>query len=313
MSCPIPFPSVWDNTMRGAYVSCPRKFYWEFMRRLGPLDPSIHLHFGGCFAKGLEDFRRIYYDTAHITDCTHRFDAALAEGVRAILTEWGDFEAPEGETKNLDSCLLAFDAYLQHWAPATDYIKPYITRSGSPAVEFTFAIPLEDVLHPTTGEPLIYAGRFDMLAVYNEQLFVEDDKTTKQLGPTWPRQWPLRAQFIGYCWAAQEYGLPVAGTIVRGTAIYKDRFGFAESIIPSHKWKIARWREQLSLDLERAKADWRANRWGYDFDSACASYGGCSFQRLCDAPDAERWIEGNYAERHWNPLAADPTAPEEVK
>lgn len=298
------FPLVWDSTMRGSFVACPRKFYYEFMQRLAPSAVSIHLHFGGAFAAGLEEARREYYSRSHDTE------RALGAGVRGILTHWGDYEIEDEDPtpKTLENCLLAFDAYVSNWPFMSDYIQPYMAATG-PAVEYTFGLPLEDVRHPVTGEPLIYAGRFDLLGVYNTMLWVVDEKTTTRLGPTWTGQWPLRSQFMGYCWAAGEYGQPVAGAVVRGTAIKKYCFDFAESIIPLQQWKIDRWREQLSCDLNRAIQAWKAGYWDYDLDSACNSYSGCTFKRLCESPNPERWIDGYYVERFWNPLASDPTAP----
>lgn len=293
------FPMVWDNTMRGNFSTCPKKFFWEFIRCLGPAKTSIHLHFGACFAAGLEELRNQFYGNGL------DIEAAKAKGAAVIIAEWGEYEEESGHVKNLNTCLGAFDAYIEQYPPATDNIQPHMVN-GKPSVEFSFAIPIEEVIHPVTGDPLIYAGRFDMLGVYNDQLFVVDEKTTTSLGNSWLNQWDLRAQFTGYCWAAQQFNLPVAGAIVRGTSILKTKFGHAEVITYRPDWHINMWREQLVRDLKRAVRCYEEGYWDLSLDSGCTNYGGCTFKRLCDTPNPDLWVDSYFVERHWNPLQADP-------
>ena len=295
-------PQVIDNTMRTTFVSCPRKFYWEFIRKIGPSKTSIHLHFGACFAAGLETARLAFYEAG-------KSEAdALHEGLLRILSEWGDYEPDERGNKNLPTCLLALEAYVEAHPFADDPIQPYITQNGKPAVEFTFAIPL-DILHPG-GEAFLYAGRFDMLGIYNNQLFVVDEKTTSQLGPSWMNSWDLRSQFTGYCWAAREHNLPVVGAVARGTCILAKEIKHADVITYRPDWQITRWYEQLHRDLARMVQAAEANTWDYSLADTCTAYGGCPYKRLCESPNPERYIPIYYTERTWNPLAADPLNPE---
>ena len=165
------FPRVWDSTIRSSFVACPEMFRLEFIERIGPSATSVHLHFGATFASAMEVSRKTYYnsDTPSVTQ-------AMAAGFRTIISEWGDYDPGENSNKSLHSCLAAFAAYTQQWPFDTDYIQPHMS-DGRPAVEFSFGIPLP-ITHPTTGEPIIYAGRFDLLGEYQKQLFVVDEKTT---------------------------------------------------------------------------------------------------------------------------------------
>lgn len=294
------FPVIWDSTQRGAFTSCPKKFYWEFYRNLGPQTTSVHLHFGACLASALEVARLAFYRE------NYDQDKSIGLGLKALFAAWGDYEDGH-DVKTFANCCQAFIDYCDAYPFGSDHIQPYKKEDGSPAVEFSFAIPIPEVLHPVSGEPLIYAGRFDMLGVYNQQLFIVDEKTTGQLGNSWLRQWDLRAQFTGYCWAAQQYGYPVAGAVVRGIAPRKKgSVDFAEAITyrPSHI--ISSWREQLSRDLQRAVSCYTEGYWDVNYDSTCASYGGCQFTRLCESPTPEDWISTYFVERNWNPLHKDP-------
>lgn len=197
----------------------------------------------------------------------------------------------------------ALVAYFDHWNLATDHIKPHRLDSGKLMTEVSFCLPIPNTKHPETGEQLLYAGRYDMLAARNSVLLVEDDKTTSKLGSTWGNTWELRSQFTGYCWGAREFGLPVAGTLVRGISILKNEFGFAEILTYRPAWLIDKWLEQLQWDLLQMCESYYAGTWQQDLDEACMSYNrACDFMTLCATPNPEPLIPINYGTRIWDPL-----------
>ena len=298
------FPNVIDNTLRKDFSSCPLKAFYAHFNRLGPVEPSIHLHFGGAFARGLEVTRKAFY--------TQGLDAQQAEelGREAITAFWGEYpQDGNGTVKSLARCLDAHECYFVEYPLHSDHIKPYITPDGKAGVEFTFALILP-FQHPETGDPLTYAGRFDMLGIYNDTLFVVDEKTSTALGASWGNQWDLASQFTGYCFAAQSYDYPVSGAIVRGVGLLKSQTTFAQHITYRPKWMLDQWYEQLLRDVERMLFYWdqyknSSRRFDQNLGDACSAYGACTFRRLCLSPNPENWISGYYAERHWNPLAQD--------
>jgi len=289
------FPTVIDSTMLSDYLACPRKFHWSYVRKLQLARPSIHLHFGGCFAAALDAVRQSFY--GH-----HQSQSqALCVGFRILCQKWGTEELDSFPPKTFFSCVELLQYYLEIHPLETDPIQPYLRMDGTPATEFTFAIPLE-VMHPETNQPILYAGRFDLLGLYNGSLFVVDEKTTTQLGPGWLSQWNLRGQFLGYCWAAQQYGYPVAGAVVRGLCIRQSGFDHAEPIVYAPNWLLREWETHVQHQLGRLITDWRASYWDKNFDNACTHYGGCQFRQLCETNNPEPWIETHYAPRTWNPL-----------
>jgi hypothetical protein len=293
------FPTVIDSTIRASFVECPKKFYWSFIRKLGPKEGSADLIAGGSFAKGLEVARKLFYLEGH-----DKF-RAMEYGIAAAIEEYGDFECPPHKAnKSLDRVIEALGYYFTTWPLDTDYIKPHKWDGGG-GIEFTFSLPME-LAHPATGEPLVYAGRCDMIAEYNQQLWVVDEKTTSQLGATWADKWNLRSQFTGYVKAAQSFGLPVAGAIIRGVSFLKRSNDHAEAMTARPQWMIDRWWEQLHRDVERMLHCWHEEYFDYNLDESCNAYGGCPFSRLCLTPEPEAWIEGNYGTRDWNPLAKQP-------
>lgn len=293
--------------MRGDRASCHTKAYYSFGRKLGPKLGSVDLIAGGAFAKGLEVVRLLYYGKQAT------FPEALEHGMLAAVESYGNFQTPEGkDQKSVVRVVQALEAYFQQYPPDTDHIQPMYDSNGKPMVEFTFGIPLP-ITHPDSGEPIIYAGRFDMVGLYNDQIFCVDEKTTSQLGPTWPAKWNLRSQFTGYTWACQQYGKPAVGAIVRGVSFLKDKFGHSEAIQQRPQWMIDQWYEQLLRDIEGWKRDYVEGWYDQDFNDACAEYGGCPFQRLCTSAEPENWIEGHYAVRDWDPLKKVPYVQPEQK
>jgi hypothetical protein len=294
---PAILPEVIDSTMVGEFVACPTKFYYSFCRQLGPVYPSIDLHAGGAFARGLEVLRKAYYGPEKLS-----LAASLERAMLEAMAFFGDVVVPDfKEAKGVDRVVTALAAYIEHFPPATDHIQPNYGSDGNPMVEFTFSVPLP-IKHPTTGNPFIYAGRFDMVGLYNGQLLGVDEKTTSQLGPTWSSKWNLRGQFTGYCWALHQFDLPVVGMVARGISFLKKSHGFEESIQMRPKWMIDQWYEQLLRNVERMSAAWTSGWFDQDFGETCAAYSGCPFQILCQSATPEDWIHGRFGKREWNPL-----------
>jgi len=296
------FPEVIDNTARSAFRKCEQYTVYQTFNKIKPATPSIHLHAGAAFARGLEMTRRAFYED--------KLDAetALAKGLEALIIFYGDFNAPEDSVKSCERMAQGLISYFNQYPLATDYIKPYyMQHSDAYGIEFSFAIPIEDngvpLLHPETGNPILYAGKFDMLAEKEGVLFVEDEKTTSQLGNSWLKQWDLDSQFTGYCWGAKSYGLPVAGAIIRGVSFLKASNGHAEAVIFRPQWQIDRWHKELVRDVKRMLEIYKTREYSMALDkSICGNYGGCSFEMLCTSPNPEQWIPINFVENTWNPL-----------
>ena len=187
-----PFPKVLDSTIIANFRSCPRKFELEFLNHWKPQTPSVHLHAGAAYAKGLEVARQSYYEDGE------NESTAIARGLAALIQAYGDFECPPDSAKSLERTAGAFEFYFDQYPLATDQAVPTVLPSGKRAIEFSFAEPI-DILHPETGDPIIYCGRMDMCVDYAGGVFGHDDKTSSSLGASWSRQWDLRSQFTGYC------------------------------------------------------------------------------------------------------------------
>ena len=290
-----PFPSVIDSSMMAAFKSCPQKGYLEFIEHWKMRDQSVHLHAGGAYAHGIEKARVAYYIDG--------LDAqtAIALGVGALLEFYGDFQCPPESPKSAERTAGALEYYFSQYRLGEDKAIPMILPGGKRGIEFSFLEPL-DIVHPVTGDPLLYSGRMDMMCSYEGMHLGEDDKTTSQLGASWPRQWDLRSQFTGYVWGAGRAGIKLDGFLVRGVSILKTKYDTLQAITYRPAWLIERWYEQLNKDIERMIQCWESGYWDFNLDHACAEYGGCPFKSVCQMRDPAALLNQQFQRRKWDPV-----------
>lgn len=290
----MPFPAAIDSTILAAFRACPTKCHREYIQHYKPRTPSIHLHAGAAFAKGLEVARRAFYEEGADEE------VAVAQGLGALLRAYGDFDSGD-HAKSLERMAGAYEYYLTQYPLTTDNAQPLLLPESKRAIEFSFAEPLP-ILHPETGDPIIYCGRADMIATFAEGTYIFDDKTATSLGPSWAKQWEMRSQFSGYCWAAREAGIPVNGVLVRGVSILKTKYDTQQAITSRSPWELDRWYEQSCRDIQRMVDSYELGQWDYNLDHACAEFGGCTFTTACKSPDPQPWLDLYFIRRVWDPL-----------
>lgn len=289
------FPVAIDSTMLGAFKSCPQRMFRQYVEHWKPIGDSVHLIAGGAFAEGIEAARRAFYEQSRAPS------DAIGIGLGALIAKYGDFECPPDSAKSLERTAGALEFYFENYPLGADGATPITTHSGKTGIEFSFAQPLP-INHPVTGEPILYTGRADMLAEAFGGRYIYDEKTTSSLGSSWIRQWDLRSQFTGYCWASREHGLEPTGVCVRGISILKTKYETQQILTYRSPYEIDRWVEQTCRDIARMIKCWKEGYWDWNLDHACTEYGGCAFREVCKSPDPESWLPTYFAPRVWNPL-----------
>lgn len=290
------FPHTIDSTILSTFRSCPRKFFWQYVQHWKSKYPSVHLIAGGAFASGIEAARNAFYVQGLCAEDSE------AVGLAALLKHYGDFQDDSGSAKSPERMAGALEFYFEQYPLGADGASPITLPGGRRGIEFSFAEPL-NVVHPVTGDPILYTGRSDMIAERAEGIYVYDEKTTSSLGASWGRQWEMRSQFTGYIWAAGKQGIKVNGAIVRGVSILKTKYDTLE--VPTYRGQheVDRWEEQTTRDIKRMIAMWEEGYWDYSLDGACTDYGGCTFVQVCKARDPDEWLPINFEQRVWDPLA----------
>lgn len=295
-----PFPAVIDSSLMAAFKSCPQKANLEFFQHWKPGEQSVHLHAGKCYASGIEAARLAFYVDGKSPE------DALAIGLAVLFAEYGDFQCPPESAKSAGRTAGALEYYFSHYRLGEDKAIPMTLPGGKRGIEFNFLEPIE-VTNPETGDPILYSGRMDMMCSYEGMSLGEDDKTTSQLGASWPRQWDLRSQFTSYVWGAGRAGIKLDGFLVRGVSILKTKYDTLEAITYRPQWLIDRWYEQLLRDTKRMIQAWESGYFDYNLDHACAEYGGCPFRSCCQMRDPTPLLRQQFQRRIWDPVARTET------
>lgn len=300
------FPNVIDNSMMVTFRACPRKWFYQYALGLRPRGSSIDLVAGAAFAAACEHVRRgVYERKLSLRD-------AIQAALPHFMREWGETETPKYSPKTYNNMWLAVEKYFERNNPLTDVVQP-IFVDGKCSAEWTISVDLP-FKHPETHIPLIYGGRFDLLGIYKKELMcIVDEKTTKQFGDSWSRQWAIRSQFMGYSWGLQQHGYNVSMVMVRGIGIMKTDIRFETAMTTFNQATIDRWYEATLKDLDRMINYWQREtekfHRGYHaaYGDACTSYGMCPFATPCTSNNPEQWM-GDYEQKFWNPLAKMPIA-----
>jgi hypothetical protein len=308
------FPTVLTSSLRETFNSCHKKSHYETILGIAPAGQNVHLEFGGAYASALETFRVAYYgeEYAHLTQ-RERYEEAVADGLIALMVKWDDYTPEEGTTKNFDRLVGAYIEYLVSYPPETDHAKPSMFE-GKPRVEFSFVFTIPDCYHPETGDPMLFAGRADMMVDFTGGLFIFDDKTCGQMGATWAKQWDLRSQFTAYVAGARMADYNVLGAIVRGMCILKTMFKTREALVYRPDWMVERWKKRLTWDTQRMIEMYNNDYWPNtgEESGACSNYGGCPFKLLCMSANEQQFLKTHYKEYRWDPMAREGGKIEEV-
>lgn len=303
----ILFPEYVDNSMRKELVKCEKAAHYRYEAGLEAKETTrADIIAGVAFAKGMEVMRKEYYDKG--TSAKN----AVERGVAAVMARYGNFVPDKNTTKTVQRMAGAITYYAQEFPLDEEKLRPIKLPDGPHAIEVQFQeeIPIE---HPTTGKPLIYCGRFDMLAIQDGKAWVVDEKTTSQMGDKWSNQWFLDSQMTGYCWGARKLldknglqDVPIAGAYINGIAIRKYDYEAVRLPVYREQWELDRWYEQMLRDMRRWKRAYEDESHNMALDHACSFYNNpCQFAPLCKSRNPERLLDGSYVMRRWNPTERD--------
>lgn len=289
------FPHVVDSSIIAAFKDCQQLAKKVYVDNWKSNEEKIDLHAGAAFAKGMEICRKAFFVDGKSPE------EAEALGLAALLEFYGNFECPPDNPKSKERTAGAYEFTMDNYPLTSRTGYPILLAEGRRAIEVGFVHPI-GINHPVTGHPILYSGRADMLCQYAGDTYGEDDKTTKQLGPTWSRQWDLRSQFLGYTWGFRLQGYRIAGFLIRGTSILKTKYETQEAIVCFADWEIDRWYGELLGWVEDMVRCWQTGKWKYNFDHACTKYGGCGFRTICKAQDEGPWLRQYFHQAVWDPV-----------
>src|SRR5688500_11498097 len=192
---PSPFDAeglqfAWDSTSLQWAMDCLWKYKALMLDGWTTRRPSVHLIFGGLYASALEHFHK------HLADGLSRDDALRKVVHEALCATWIDGKPWESDhnTTTRANLIRTIVWYVDHFDP--DPVEVVTLRDGRPAVEYSFALEIDDCL--------IYSGDIDRLVNYGGDIYVQDQKTTAStVSAAYFRQFDPDVQMSGYAFAAQ--------------------------------------------------------------------------------------------------------------
>lgn len=301
---------AFDSSTLKAASKCLAYYDLKYLRQWERAGGSIHLWFGGLYASALERFYKL---TATGLDR----EAAIADCVRFLLIESWDHDRDEqgnrlpgtgkprtfpiaNSAKNRDTLLRTFIWYFEDFKD--DPYTTHIRSDGSPAVEASFRLPVDD--------GLVLCGHIDRLANDRESnIFVHDQKTTGQtISPSYFKQFKPDIQFALYTFAGKAiYNIPVKGVIVDAVQIAVGFSRYARSPVLFTDAELNEWYEETMKLMQTVQSATRENFFPHN-RMACHEFGGCEFREICSRTPSVRdnFLKGEFVQREerWDPLKA---------
>lgn len=303
---------AWDSTSIKVAEECLRKYFYTMIEGWRAQSESVHLRFGGHYATAIEHF---YKHKA--LGMSH--DEALLEVVREAMLDTWDHERDEAgnriegtgspyeppldaqgsaRLKTRENLLRTVIWYVEQFA--SDPAEPIILDNGKPAVELSFALPVDD--------GIIFTGHMDRLTEYAGNIMGLDNKTTgATISARYFEGYKPDIQMSMYTFAGKMiYQIPVRGMIIDAAQIAVGFSRFERGLTMRTDAELQEFYDTTMHTIEQAR---RATQLQY-FPmnrTSCDKFGGCPFRRVCSkSPEVRhQFLKADFVQaERWDPLKA---------
>lgn len=286
---------AWDSTLTGDAMTCLRKFYYLHVEGWRPRKLSVDLFFGGVYASCLEHYHKF------LANGMPKEDAVLEVISKALYDTWFyDVDGKDGSpwvsdhnTKTRETLIRTLVWYVDTFDEDS---MATIQLSSGPAVEFSFEIALTD--------NIIYCGHIDRLVEYQDDVLVQDQKTTaRTLAPSYFMQYEHpNQQMTGYIFAGQIiYKQTVKGAVIDAAQIAVGFSRFERGFTFRTPDQLEEWRVNAQYAIGQANLE------NYPQNpTSCDKYGGCMFREVCRRSPSVRkqFLMADFEVKPlWNPQA----------
>lgn len=299
-----------DNTKRAAFVACPRKYYWGYVRNLRRQYGSTAIRYGVAWHAMMEAmYGLMIANGGKWVDPLSELPAIVNAGKEAWERE-SEGLIYNDDYRSFANLQRAFLVYMDTFSNDPGMIKVVATES-------VFEIPMEaeseeeDRCYPGLKR-FVFTGKLDMRIELNSAPWITEHKTTgAYLGQAASRL-QRSAQQMGYYWASKRLGIDVEGLLISIHHIS------ARKSTKTNEWgepkiefqrvpqlysdfDLADWRRHF-LDVgRRIQFEMQRNLWPMCHDS-CYQYGSCQYTDLCeqDGRSLEDRNTSGYVEKVWD-------------
>ncbi len=327
---PIPVHDTWkivDSTKLGAYMDCPRSFFYNYLLGWRNSSPNIHLEFGSAWHSGmevLEGTRRFGtkgYSPEHVKLAIEAFQTTLFERLGVDINNpleivgLGVFE--QAPAKSLENGIVALIDYTKMYNQ-DEFQTLYTEVSGS---------------IPISAERNMYFKIDTILQNVSDVIFARDHKTTGRLTQAWQNQWQTDIQMMLYAhvifaiFGEDRAKVEVNGAVLRSPkrdgTINND---FIRIPVMHHMdtlqqglWDLNYWYDRLEWDLAalaRCSEDDDVMRAFPRNPKSCNKFG-CKFAGMCAlAGNPLRRVNEpppGFKIEFWDPRKSDTPAEEKIE
>ncbi len=214
--------SMMDSSKLNAYMTCPRKFFYEYVLGWREDTPNIHLDFGRAWHSAME---HLALHGNKPDEVPRAFELFMQEFKR---TYSGNDPMAETGAKNPTSALYALERYAE----------TYINDTFTPMhIEVPGIVPLDDEGHNLTLR-MDLIGR---VSFAGDKIAVMDHKTASSDNRWWREQWAMSSQMgtyihMLYCLfpPSDVFGALINGCVIRQPPqLKKDGTPYANSLGPA--------------------------------------------------------------------------------
>lgn len=290
---------AWDSTSLSWAQACLRKYRLKMIEGWRGRYLNVNLRFGQHYATALEHYHKLRAEGA-----SHE-EAELLVVHEALIDTWDRTEEkPEGfpwdsgdNVKTRETLIRTIVWYLEENA-FNEAISTLILSDGSPAVEYSFKLPVDD--------GLVFCGHIDRVIEFSGDKYVQDQKTTKMtLGPYYFDQYKPHTQMSMYTFAGKMiYNIPVKGVMIDAAQIAVGFSRFARGFTYRTEDELSEWYDNTMFWIAQAQTAVREQHFPMN-PSSCGDYGGCEFRKICSMSPASRnnFLRADFVQSTpWNPL-----------
>jgi hypothetical protein len=285
---------AWDSTSIELAQTCLRKYYYRMIENWTPRESSVHLIFGGHYARALETFYK-----KRATGSS--FAEALHEIIRETMIATWDYEKNEPQqfdhsAKTRMTLIRSIIWYLDNFED--EAMVTYHLADGTPAVELSFTIEIDD--------ELLLCGHLDRVVEFQDHLYIMDQKTTgSTISSTFFEQFSPHNQMSLYTLAGKAVlHSPIRGVIIDGAQIAVGFTRFERGFVYRTPDQLEEWLAGARYSIAQARYAAESGFFPMNL-SACGNYGGCPYRRVCSKSPGVRqaYLEGDfYHDKPWDPL-----------
>ena len=248
-------PFVVSYSSIRSFQTCPRKYYWEYVRRLRPVTVSRAQEFGSAWHLALS----AWFQTGSVEAAVVAFNAAYQDSAEEAL-----------RTQSLGKRLL------QQYADR--YPREGLVVVGD---ERWLEVPM--------GDGVRYVMKIDKIITHQDETLPWDHKTTggyQGITAAYLKQFKPNLQLRGYVYGVREVlGIPATKLLVDITWVGRGQPKSGEPFL-RYTETVESWELEEFAQMVPVVAGQIQQR-GDTFEaftpnwSACTQYGECPFRRLC--------------------------------